>query len=272
MDSTNKMAVLVVSYDGYSDLWDDFFNLFEKYWSDIPYNIYLANNTKQYNRKNLKVINCGENAQWSTRVRTALENIDEKYVCMLLEDLFLSDNVNTSDIQNAVNLMETDGLKYYKLMTFSKIYTPIYKNIPYLHTIEETLEYGISLQAAIWEKDFLMNLVGDDDYNAWKFEADYHVGRTDKCDYKKCVYDDRNVLNICHGVVQGKILRKAINDLKKIGYNLDTSKRDVMPLSKEIVLNIRIFINNQRIPRPIIKAIKRFFKLFGFKSVLDSNK
>ena len=37
----NKFAILIVSCDKYSDLWDPFFKLFFKFWPDCPFNIYL---------------------------------------------------------------------------------------------------------------------------------------------------------------------------------------------------------------------------------------
>ena len=271
MDSTNKMAVLVVSCDEYSDLWNDFFNLFEKYWPDLPYKFYLANNTKKYSRKNLEVINCGEGAQWSSRVRTALNVIEEKYICMLLEDLFLSDFVNTKELDSAINIMEQNKLFYYKLFTFSKIKTSTYKNIPYLQTIPSTLEYGVSLQASIWEKQFLLDLVGTDDYNAWKFEANFHKDATDIIDYSKCVYDNRDLLHICHGVVQGCFLPSAIRKLKKIGYDLDLSQREILPTKDLFIRNLKIIANNIFKGR-LKTTVKNIAKYFGIKSVLDSNK
>ena len=43
---SSKLAILMLSCDKYSDLWDDFFNLKERFWPDCPYHCYLATDTK----------------------------------------------------------------------------------------------------------------------------------------------------------------------------------------------------------------------------------
>lgn len=45
-----------------------------------------------------------------------------------------------------------------------------YKKRKYLHIIPENDEYSVSLQAAIWEKSFLNDLLGEGSYNTWNFE------------------------------------------------------------------------------------------------------
>ena len=134
MDNLEKehksdMAIVVVSYDGYSDLWDDYFYLLNKYWEDRIYPVYLANNTKKINYNNVLVINGGENSQWSTGTRLAVEKIKEPYICLLLEDFFTGSKVYNAVIEEILELIKKDNLKYYKLNSFSKIkYQKIYIN------------------------------------------------------------------------------------------------------------------------------------------------
>ena len=52
----NKVAFLVVSCDNYCDLWYPFFKTFHKYWSECPYQLYLASNFKQYEDEKVKNI------------------------------------------------------------------------------------------------------------------------------------------------------------------------------------------------------------------------
>ena len=148
--NSSDMAIVVVSYDGYSDLWDDYFALLNKYWTNRPYPVFLANNIKQPYYKTVSVINGGIHAQWSTRTRIAVEQIEEPYICLLLEDFFTGSNVDNTLINEALKLIKKDELKYYKLNSFSTINTANYKGISYLCTIPEDLDYGVSLQPAIW--------------------------------------------------------------------------------------------------------------------------
>lgn len=201
----NRLTLLLVSYDGYGDMWPTFFECKERFWSNCPYPIVLSNNVRAFEAKGLRVINCGFDAQWSTRTRKALESIDTKYVMFLLEDLFISDVVETGDIESALDLMDKDGISYYKIMTFSKIKTPSYMGEEYLHIIPASMPYGISLQAAIWEKSFFLDMIGKGDYNPWVFEVERLEEEQNTTEPNKVVgvFDDRNMLNICHMVVQG---------------------------------------------------------------------
>lgn len=260
----SDMAIVVVSYDGYSDLWDDYFNLLNKYWADRPYAVYLVNNTKQPNYQNVTVINCGANAQWSTRTRIALEHIKEKYICLLLEDYFTGAKIENETISEVMELIRHDDLRYYKLNNFSEVKTKSYKKLEYLLTIPEDLEYGISLQPAIWTRDYLLDLLGAGDYNAWKFELDRikESSLGSDVDMLGCIYDKRNVLQICHGVAKGKYLPPAIKYFEKQNYHLNTSQRDVMTQREYTVFRIK-GLGKQFLPKGARKITKKILRNLG---------
>ena len=265
-----RLTLLLVSYDGYSDMWPTFFECKEKFWPDCPYPIVLANNEKDFAASNLKVLNCGKEAQWSTRTRMALENIDTKYVMFLLEDLFISDKVKTEHIEGALDLMDKDGIDYYKIKSFSSIDTVLYKKIPYLHVIPQNLRYGISLQAAIWDKDFFKQKIGEGNYNPWYFEAERNRESSENSESEKMVglYDNRNILNICHMVVQGKYLPNAVKYMLAKDIQIDTTQRSVMPLKQLCNYKFKLFVLSiaRRIP-----VLYKIVKSVGFQSVSEKN-
>lgn len=226
----NNMTIIVVSCDEYADMWDNFFFCKEKYWPDCPYPIVLANNSIMYKREGVETINCGDESQWSNRTRIVLNQIQTKYVCFVLEDFYFSSSINTEHFESAISLMEKDNISYYKLLSLSKIKTPNYRIIPYLREIPDNLPYGISLMAAIWEKDFFLDKIGNGNYNPWKFEVD-RIKEEKKANGDRIVgvFDDRNILNICHMAVQGKYLPPAVNTMKRKGFCFDFSKREIMP-------------------------------------------
>lgn len=267
----SDMAIVVVSYDGYSDLWQDYFDLLNKYWEDRKYPVYLANNTKKPNFKNVIVINGGENSQWSTRTRIAVENIKEPYICLLLEDFFTSSKIDSSVIENIMTFIKENNIKYYKLNSFSKIKGKKFKNSDYLFRIPQNLDYGISLQPAIWERNFLLELLGTEDYNAWKFEADRvkESSGSPKAPLEGCLYDNRNVLKICHGVVQGKFLPPAVKCFKKQNYFLNVENRGVMTKKEYAFYKFKLIAKNY-FPRTLKKQIKRFLSKLGIKFIVNS--
>lgn len=264
------LTLLLVSYDGYGDMWPAFFECKEKFWPDCPYPLVLANNQRNYRAHNIRVINCGKDAQWSTRTRLALESVESKYVLFLLEDLFISGVVKTADLQAAIDLMEKDSLYYYKIMTFSKIRTKNYKGIDYLHEIPASWPYGISLQAAIWNREFFLNMVGKNDYNPWVFEVRRLEEEQSSKEPDKIVgvFDDRNILNICHMVVQGKYLPKSLKTIQSKGIHVDTKSRAIMSFYEDIIYSIKLKVSSFTDRHPLIRNLLR---IIGPQSVARHN-
>lgn len=263
------MSILVVSYDGYSDLWEDFFTLFNANWGERKYPLYLANNTLKVDFKNVHIINCGEKAKWSTRVRTALNHINTKYICLLVEDYFVTEEVHQNEIDSILNFIKSERIKYYKFKMdkFSTVKGNIYKNYKFLHAISDNMEYGISLQPAIWDKKYLMDLIGTENYSVWKFEIDQidKLGGTNSI-IDKHVFDERNVMKICHVVVQGKILPSAINHLNKRGYKMKTSFRKKMSAMSYLIYRFKQLFKHMISYRQR-KVLKNILSKIGVKFV-----
>lgn len=230
MSRNNQLSIVVVSYDGYSDLWNDFFALKNQNWPDCPFNTYLANNCKSFKDESVKVINCGKNAQWSDRARCALEKIDTPYVCMMVEDFFISERIDNAEVLEALDIIERNELRFYKIQTMSKITTPPYENISFLHTIPSNLKYGISLTTAIWERRYILDLLGKESYNPWRFEIARVEEAVNSSVPAQClgVFDERNIFHICHMVVQGKFIPSALKEMERKGYVVDVTQREVL--------------------------------------------
>lgn len=273
MNNNSDLSFVVIGFDGYSDLWDDYFYLLNKFWSNRKYDFYLVNNNLKKYYENVKTINCGEDAEWSKKVQVALERIDSKYVCLLLEDFYTKDYIKNEYIDNLINLMNKDELKYCKLQNSSSIKSDNYKNYKYLQKIPYNMPYGISLQPSIWRTDFLKDLVGIENYNAWIFE--YSNINKPKIRGKEflddCIFDNRNILNIEHGVVQGKYLPSAIKYFESIGYKLNREKRSIMTSREYNQLKYKR-IGRKIIPLRLHNFVKRVMNIFGVKFVSDRQK
>lgn len=266
----SKMALLVVGFDGYNDLWDDYFKLLNKYWKDREYPTYLSNNELKSEYENVTVINCGKDAEWSRKVQTAIDLIEEDYICLLLEDFYTGTYVDGMLVDNVIDFIKQNDLKYYKINTFSKIKSPRYNNIKHLRTIPANLPYGISLQPAIWNKEFLKEKLGKENYNAWIFEYD-RIKESSNNVYDSlegCVYDDRNILQIKHGVVQGKYLPPIVKYFEKINQPLDISGRKVMPTREYFLYRIKN-ITKSIVPLKLINPMKKILGKFGMSFVSD---
>ena len=109
-----KYSVLVNTCDKFEDCWNPFFKLFCMYWKDYKGKIYLNTEYKDYSFPGLDIIpvkGCvgkkinGSFATWSQCLKWALDSIPEDIILYLQEDYFLKSQVQTSMIDDAVNLM-----------------------------------------------------------------------------------------------------------------------------------------------------------------------
>src|SRR5438270_12060517 len=83
-------SVLVLSCDSYSDLWRPFFTLFWRHWPDCPLDVYLGTNSTRYEDARVCSLNAGRGEPWSKRLRYFLNQMDSRYVLIMLEDFFLT--------------------------------------------------------------------------------------------------------------------------------------------------------------------------------------
>ena len=115
MEINNKMAILVLSCDNYSDLWDDFFNLRDKFWPDCPFRWYVVTETKDYYREGVEVIKCGKELNWAGRFRKAVHSVDNPLIGVFLEDYYISGKIDNTRITSLVDLMMDKGVDYLDL-------------------------------------------------------------------------------------------------------------------------------------------------------------
>ena len=263
-----RMTILVVGYDPYVDVWDGFFACKQKNWPNCPFETVLSNNELEYAVEDVRLVHCGNAAQWSTRARLALQTIKTKYVCLMLEDFFILEQVNNNDVFEALDLMDKENILYYKLDTFTKIKTRPFHNIEHLRCIPKNLKYGVSLLAAIWEKEHLLSVLGEEDYNAWIFEMERNEEAQAAQDNTDTVgvFDTRNILNICHMVVQSQYLPNAVKAMKQKGYMVDCSKRKVMPPKAYFVYRMsnQLALISRKYP-----LVRKLARLVGVRTATD---
>ena len=105
----DDLALLVVSCDKYSDLWDIFWILIEKYWNDCTLTKYLGTNYYNYAKNNVRTIQVGEDRSWAENVRKMLEQVQENYVVMMLEDFFIDRRIINEKIKILYDHMVIHG-------------------------------------------------------------------------------------------------------------------------------------------------------------------
>jgi len=267
----DDVSVLIIGFDGYKDVWDHDIELLNKYWPNRP-KTYLANSILNPNYENVEIINAGPDSEWSKKVQVALNRIETPYVMLLLEDFYITDYVDNQQLESVMKMIETDGIKFYQILV-QLVKQSWEKGKPYkgnkrIIIIPSNKKYGINLQAAIWNKEFLRQTVGTGNYNAWEFEVN-QLG-TEDYNKEKIEYliDTRNLLNITHAVVQSKYLRSAKKKLKTMGIEIPESERAQLSKSDNFRYVLKLFMYSAT-PKLLVKPFKSVGRLLNVDFVTD---
>ena len=109
------VAILVVSCDAYKDLWDPYFHSLFKFWPDCPYQIYLGSNEEEFSDSRVESILVGPDKEYSTNLIAMLERINTPWVILWIEDLFISEKINSSYVSELVDMAIEKEVGYLKL-------------------------------------------------------------------------------------------------------------------------------------------------------------
>lgn len=260
MRHKKQLAIYISSYDGCSDLWDNFFKIFDKYWKNCSYNVYLINNEINYKHNDVITVNTGPEINWFNRTIKSLEEITEEYILFFLEDYFFSKEILEDDIEEIIDFMKKNNVFYYQLSERSDINKKekrILANSKY--------NYPISLQPAIWNKnEFLKVLKEINGKSPWDFEY-YYLNKYPK-DYGNingAYYDSRDILGYKNGILRGKWFRKTLKFYHKLGIDLDIGNRDKLSVFSELKYNIACWCSNH-LSNNLKEKIKKFLKKVKF--------
>lgn len=272
-DYKEKMAMLVLSCDGYSDLWNDFFNLKEKFWPDCPFKWYIVTESKEYTRKDVEVIKCGKDLNWAGRFRKAVETVHAPFYGIYLEDYFICRKIDNERIIGLLNFAENNKVDFMDLCNIYRHKIDV-ENKQYfadhLIIIPKHLKYGIDTAAAIWERNYLLKELGEGDYSAWQFEKDRCDEALSEKGYQGLILcDDRLSFNVTEipVVIQGKFYPPSIKFFKSLGYTIDTSQRSIMNPYQKFRIDALSYFKNSKHGRKFLKWVARTF--MGYKFVTE---
>ena len=214
----NDIAILVVSCDAYQDLWHPFFHCLFKNWPDCPYPIFLGSNTISYSDSRVQPVMVGKDLDYSSNLINMLKQIPHEWVILWIEDRVLSAPVDTSRLIKMIQLAQSRGAGYFRLIAhhpfaWSKDKSQEISEIP------KGSYYRSSITVALWRKSVLTKLIRPGE-TAWDLER---IGsrRSDNLDEKffcLTAYVKHNPpISDQHLIIKGRLLRDAHQFLQKEG-------------------------------------------------------
>jgi hypothetical protein len=163
-----NLSVLVASCDAYADLWRPFFTLFRRYWPDCPYPVYLGSNFASHPDPELKHVHIGEDRDWALGFRAMLEAMPTDRVLVLLEDYLLTAPADTARIKRLAGHMRERDAGCLRLVPVPGAPSPD-SSSPEVGELPRGMSYRVSLQAAVWDRATLLELVTPGE-SPWQLE------------------------------------------------------------------------------------------------------
>jgi hypothetical protein len=165
---TAETALLVISCDGYRDLWAPFFTLLFRYWDECPYPVFLGSNFEEYPDRRVVPLAIGEDRDWSSNLLAMLASVPTDGILLLQEDFLLDRPVQTPRIEQLIGYAGARKAACLRLMPIPGPDSPCADHLE-LGEIRAGADYRVSLQAAWWRKEDLQAVVRPGE-SPWQFE------------------------------------------------------------------------------------------------------
>lgn len=231
MKKYSNFAIVVLSCDKYSDLWDPFFSLLKKHWVDCPFTVYLGSNTIKYSDRSIPTVLSGQGVDWSTDLLHILKQLKEEYVFLWVEDFFPIDSVDTKSFYRCIDFMKREKANH---IHFSPIIKPDGVCEDTFFGYYETGAPYRSIVEGFWRKSHLQDLLLPGE-NPWNFE----IMGSYRSKYSTGYFTVTKALfNFIRVVEKGKISRDAYSYCSQHNVVLNLEKRPLLTYQEQFVSHI----------------------------------
>ncbi len=225
-----SVTIVVCSCDDYSDLWRPFFNLFFGHWPDRPWKVVLMSNEMKFAHPAVETADVGHLGSWSTELRAVLSRVSSSHVLLMLDDFFLREDVDQSNIERCFQQMVERKGNMLRLLPRPGPDVRL-SGERLVGLVPRGAPYRVSAQSAIWRKAALESLLVDGE-SIWEFECSGSQ-RSNAWDGFYAVW--RPVMPYGHHVIErGRWFRWEARRFSKMNVGCDFSKREVMTRSQQL--------------------------------------
>ncbi len=253
-----KTCVLISSCDSYSDAWSPFFTLFDRYWPDCDWPVFLLSNFETWPSDRIHPLAIGEDHSWSTNLRIALEELQPRSIIYLQEDYFLQNPVDMQRLSELNDFALENGVGYVRLAG-SPDPDLAFENPFGLGELSRETKFRCSLQGAWWDTDVLLKLLVDDE-TGWDMEMKGTERAKALPQPFLGVNSDAPLVDYIFetAILKGRWMPQALRLCRQEGIELDLSRRPVQP-------QLPLLLKRFRKSRPV-SSVKGFFRSFGRKA------
>lgn len=251
-----KIATLILSCDKYSDLWTGFLSQFYKYYNlDNP--IYFSTNNliPKNISQDIKIITAGNELSWADNFLKVLEKIEDEYILIMLEDLYLSSPIQGGLLHEIECLI--DGMNVVNHIKCSGFITGQESVTNHIKLLDGNTPYRVTL-CGLWRKKFLIELINLKE-TPWEFEI---KGSQRSFNSDGFYALDLPLFNYVNMVEKGLWIRKSVKWAKKNQVPIDFNLRKHKSIYGELISVMRdsFFIVMLRVPLKYRTNTVNFFK------------
>lgn len=261
-------AILVVSCDAYSDLWDPYFRLFRRYWPDCPFPVFLGSNFESYQSDTVTTICVGEDVSWADNLRKMLDHIGASRIILFLEDFFLVSQIDTLKVKSLVQLASEEGLGCLRLFP----HPPPSRRVRHrreLGHIRPGDDYRVSTQVAIWDVETLRRLAWPG-FSAWDFEIIGSIASNEMHAKFWGVYEP--VIDYRNGVWRGRWLPEGLEACRAAGIEIDVEARGMFSPEEwddKVRTTTSRSLANALLPESVLRWRRRMLRLWRGRHYME---
>jgi hypothetical protein len=220
-DLLGRCAVVVASCDSYSDTWGPYDRLFERFWPDCPFAVYLVTNEKRRDFHRIHSLPIGKDVSWSDNLLTALSRIPQEFIILMVDDLFFTRPARTAQIRTILGWMNGSSGNCVHLYGRPR---PVKPFDGLLGTLPKGTYYRASAVSSLWRKSVLMSILKPQE-SAWDFEIQ-GSRRSNAFDGFYSVVEP--IFTFVNGLIKGKWHPRAVAELVKLGVTPETQNRGIL--------------------------------------------
>lgn len=177
------MVIIVLSCSKNEDTFVPFHTLMERYYPDHPRIVYFTDGITNPYYETISVKNYLDT--WTIGFREFLNNIEDDYVLLMIDDCFIRQPVDTKRIEEAEHIIRKN--KNIALMNFEKAWDVSDELTGYKgwKKRKHGSRFEVSLLCGIWDKEKLLKVV-ERDCSPWEIEEnqrgygfDYYINAGD---------------------------------------------------------------------------------------------